>query len=344
MEYFIGFVVGVIVGAAITLVVAYVRGRAAGRQMRETFAALAAEALDANSRRLADAAAAQLEGKKALVDQSVKAVNDRLEQVRQVIQKIEAERKQDLGQLSGSVASLSATAGELHKMLASTQRRGAWGERMAEDVLRLAGLQEGINYSKQSAAEAESGKPDFTFFLPNNLKANMDVKFPLAAYKAYIDAETDDGREAALHQLVADVRNHIRAVAGRGYIDPKAPTVNYAIVFLASEQVYGLVLSAQPDLIDEAMQKKIVLASPLTLYAMLAVVRQAAENANVMKTADEVITLLGQFYKQEVDRLGSQLATVSKTYETLRTTRTNMLRKPLDKIEDIRTARGLPEE
>jgi DNA recombination protein RmuC len=121
-------------------------------------------------------------------------------------------------------------------------------------------------------------------------------------------------------------------------------------VFIASEQIYGLVLSAQPDLLDEALQKRIVLASPLTLYAMLAVIRQAAENANIMKTADEVIELLGQFnkqfqlYNEEVDRLGNQLATVNKTYENLRTTRSNMLQKPLDKIEDLRTSRGLPEE
>ncbi len=350
MEYFIGFIIGVLFGAGIALAVAYIRGRAADRQMRETFAALAGEALDANARRLAEQAGSALEGKKALIDQALTVVGERLEHVRQFIQKVEAERKQALGALSSSVASLSTTAGELHKMLASTQRRGAWGERMAEDVLRLAGLAEGINYSKQAGEDAESGRPDFTFYLPNNLKANMDVKFPLENYKAYIDAETDEARDAALKQLIGDVRNHVRAVARRDYIDPTVPTVNYAIVFIASEQIYGLVLSAQPDLIDEALQKKIVLASPLTLYAMLAVVRQAAENANVMKTADEVIALLGAFnkqwqmYNEELDRLGSQLETVGKTYGTLRTTRSNMLQKPLDKIEDLRQSRALPDQ
>ena len=146
---------------------------------------------------------------------------------------------------------------------------------MAEDVLRLAGLQEGVNYTKQSAADAESGTPDFTFMLPNDLKANMDVKFPLEAYKAYVDAESDAARESALKQLVSDVRNHVRAVAARGYIDPMAPTVPYVIVFIASEQIYALALAAEPDLMDEALGRKVVLASPLTLYAMLAVLRQA---------------------------------------------------------------------
>ena len=352
MEYFvIGLIVGILIGASITIAVSIARQRSADRQMRETFAALAAEALDANARRLAEQAGSTLEGKKALIDQSVAAVNERLETVRQALQKIEAERKQDFGTLSSSVSSLATTTGELHKMLASTQRRGAWGERMAEDVLRLVGMQEGVNYSKQSGEQAEEGsRPDFTFFLPNDLKANMDVKFPLERYKAYVDAVTDEARAGHLQQLVKAVRGHIGAVASRGYIDPKAPTVPYVIVFIPSEQIFSLVLSASPDLMDDALQQKVLLASPLTLYAMLAVIRQAAENANIMKTADEVITILATFnkqwqkYNEEMDRLGKQIEGTVKQFDLVRTTRTNALQRPLDRIDDLRQARRLPEE
>ncbi len=357
MDFIIGFIVGAILGAAIAVVVGVVRSRAAARQseiavqqMRETFAALAGEALDANAERLTRQAATTLEGKKALIDQAVQAVNERLEQVRAVLQRVEAERKQDFGRLSSSVAGLTLTAGKLHEMLASTQRRGAWGERMAEDVLRLAGLEEGINYEKQSSADAESGRPDFTFYLPNDLKANMDVKFPLERYRGYIDAEGDEPRAQELRGLVQAVRGHVKAVAARGYIDPKIPTVPYVIVFIPNEQIYGLVLSEQPDLIDEALRQRVVLASPLTLYAMLCVVRQAAEHANIMKTADEVLTLLAQFtrewgkYNEAFDKLGQRIEQTRDEYESLRTTRTNMLQRPLDKIDQLRTTRGLPEE
>lgn len=318
--------------------------------MRETFSALAGEALDANTRRLSEQAAAALEGKKELIDQTLAVANERLEEIRRFLQSVEADRKQDFGRLSGSISSLSATAGELHRMLASTQRRGAWGERMAEDVLRLAGLQEGINYTKQSSAEVEAGRPDFTFNLPNELKVNMDVKFPLERYKTYLDAETDEGRATELRELVRSVRGHVEAVSKRAYIDPTVPTVPYVIVFIPSEQIYGLVLEAQCDLIDEAMQRRIVLASPLTLYAMLAVMRQAAENANVMKAADEVMVLLNQFYNQwqkyneEVDRLGQRIQSVVGQYEVVRQRRSNQLQRPLDKIEEIRNSRALPED
>ena len=144
-----------------------------------------------------------------------------------------------------------------------------------------------------------------------------------------------------LNQLKQAVRGHIRDVASRGYIDTHAPTVPYVIVFIPSEQIYSLVLSTDGNLIDDALTRGIVLASPLTLYAMLSVMRQAAENANVMKAADEVMKLLGEFYKQwqkyneEVDRLGKRLESTMNQYTIVSTTRNNALRRPLDKIEEL---------
>ena len=178
----------------------------------------------------------------------------------------------------------------------------------------------------------------------------MDVKFPLEKYTAYLDSDCDAARATALRELCQAVRGHMRAVAGRGYIDPRVPTVPYVILFIPSEQLFSLVLGAQPDLIDEALAARIVLASPLTLYAKLAIMRQAAESYNLMRTADEVIGLLGQFHKQwrryneELDKLGSRLESTVSQYQTLRTTRANMLQRPLDKIEQLRASRNLPEQ
>lgn len=354
MEFAIGFLIGAAVGAVLALTAGYFKSRMAAKdqaqlqqQMRDTFQALASEALDANARRLAEQSAQSLDSKKQLIDQSVKTVGERLETIRQELSRIESQRKEQFGQLSSSVSSLTTSANELHRMLASTQRRGQWGERMAEDVLQLAGLQEGLNYTKQSSEHADTGKPDFTFFLPNDLKVNMDVKFPLERYKSLLDAETQQEREAELKELVKAVRNHIRAVSSRGYIDPSVPTVNYVLLFIPSEQIYSLVLQAQPDLIDQALSGRIVLTSPLTLYAMLAVIRQAAENVNLARTADTVLDLLGEFHKQwdtyneALDKLGQRIDQASRDYQHVRTTRTNMLERPLRKIEDLREARGL---
>ena len=161
--------------------------------------------------------------------------------------------------------------------------------------LRLAGMQEKINYVEQFLADAASGRADFTFLLPNDLKANMDVKFPLENYKAYLDAATDPAGPPACASYCHRRPRPRPRVAHRGYIDPKVPTVPYVIVFIPSEQIFSLVLGAEPDLIDEALKSSVVLCSPLTLYAKLAIMRQTAESFDVTKTANEVIALLGQF-------------------------------------------------
>ncbi|MBN1942425.1 MAG: DNA recombination protein RmuC [Phycisphaerae bacterium] len=360
MEFALGLVLGLLIGAALAWALTAMRARAIQtdraeleRQTREAFASLAAAALDANSDRLGKQTAGLLDAKKQLIDQALQNVNERLGKLGEYFNSIEKDRRSEFGRLSESVGSLALTTGELHKMLASTQRRGAWGERMADDILHLAGLAEGVNYTKQSVEASDEDRrtrPDFTFPLPSDRIVNMDVKFPLENYRAYLDADSDDARAERRAQLVKDVKGHVKAVASRGYVDAQAGTVDYVLLFIPSEQIYSLVLEAQPDLIDEALKQKVVLTSPLTLYAMLAVIRQAAQSANLMKTADEVLALLAAFgkqwqkYNEEVDKLGKQIDALGKQYEVLSTTRTNMLQRPLDRIEDLRRQRGLPME
>ncbi len=345
------FLLGFILGAAAVGAAWWLHARsAAGRQqqMREAFAATASEALDANARRVVELAGASLEGKKELIDQAIGAVNERLEQVRSFLQHTESDRQKHYGELTERLAALSVSTESLRRALAGARRVGEWGERMTEDVLRLAGMQEGVNYLKQSAESAESGKPDFSFLLPNDLVANMDVKFPLEKSLGYLNAGDETERKARAGEFVAAVRGHVREVARRGYVDPAGGTVDYAIVFIPNEQVYSLALELDSQLMDDALRQRVVLAGPLTLYALLVVIRQAAENANIMRTADEVIQLLAdvekqwQRYKESMDKMGRRLDDARKEYEGLVTTRTRALDRPLAKIEDLRTARGLP--
>ncbi|NOZ00853.1 MAG: DNA recombination protein RmuC, partial [Deltaproteobacteria bacterium] len=289
MEYFVGFLIGLAVGVALTVLLDRMRSRAATERMKDAFKSLAIDALDGNTDRLMQKVESDLEARKAAIDQSLKVMNERLAEVRRQLEEAEQKRQRDFGSLGRSVTDLSRTTGELHRILGSTQRRGMWGERMAEDVMNLAGLVEGVNYRRQSGRDAESGRPDFTFMLPNHLKLNMDVKFPLGHYKEWLDAPDDVERARRLKELVTALRGHVRAVARRGYIDPEAPTVDFVLVFLPSEQLLSVVLEAEPGLVDDALDMRVVLTSPLTLYAMLSVVRQAAENANVQRTAGEVI-------------------------------------------------------
>jgi DNA recombination protein RmuC len=218
---------------------------------------------------------------------------------------------------------------------------------MAEDIIRLVGMVEGVNYIKQKTLDHASGRPDFTFFLPNNLKVNMDVKFPMDNYLHYLDAQSDHDKKRFKDELLRNVRVMIKNVTTREYINPPEKTVDYVIVFIPNEQVYSFINEADTTIMDESLKQKVILCSPFTLYAVLAVIRQAVENFNLEQTASEILRLLGAFYKQwklykdKFRAMGDKLDSARKEYDALLTTRSNMLERPLKSIDELRRQKAI---
>ncbi len=296
----------------------------------------------------------ELEGKKGLIDQNIQAIGKTLAEVQK--------RIEDVGKTSGEKFSevsmlikkheevtvkLKDTTDHLRHAFASSKKRGEWGERMAEDVIRLIGMSEGINYIKQKTLEHASGRPDYTFLLPNDLKINMDVKFPLENYQHYLDAQSEHDRRRFKDELLKNAKIMIKQVTTRDYINPGENTVDYVLVFIPNEQVYSFINEADPTIMDEALKQKVILCSPFTLYAVLAVIRQAVENFNLERTASEILKLLAEFskqwnaYKEKFRLMGERLDAAKKEYDALVTTRTNMLDRPLKKIEDLRRQKDI---
>jgi DNA recombination protein RmuC len=240
--------------------------------------------------------------------------------------------------------SLGATANSLREALASSNARGQWGERMADDVLRLAGMHEHVNYVKRTSLSGDgTGIPDFTFLLPKGHVLFMDVKFPMASYLKFLDAPTDAERAAHRSAFLRDVRARVRELAARDYavIDDR-PSVDNVLLFVPNESLASFIHEADPDLITEAMRQKVVICSPLTLFAFLGVIRQAFDNFMIEQTSREILDLLGRFgqqwgkYAEQVDRLKRQFDTVGRSFEELATTRRRQLEKPLLAIEELR--------
>jgi DNA recombination protein RmuC len=292
----------------------------------------------------------QLNGKKQLIDETLKNMKTELNKVQDVVQKIENDRKESFGQLSSQIKQsveqtkqLQDVTNQLNTALSSSQIRGQWGERMAEDVLRLAGFIEGINYLKQKSLSESASRPDFTFLLPKNLKVNMDVKFPLNNYMAFLQAESESDKIGYKNQFLKDVRTRVKEVTTRDYINPTDNTVDYVIVFIPNEQVYSFINENDSSIMDDALKNKVILCSPVTLYAILAIIRQAIDNFNIEKTAAEILSLLGEFNKQwnnfkdGMDKMGNRLDDAQKEFHKLVTTRTNQLERPLLKIDSIRS-------
>jgi len=296
----------------------------------------------------------ELEGKKELIDQSLEAIAKGMSEVQRRIEDVGRGSSEKFAEVSTLIKKheeltlkLRDTTEHLKQALASSKKRGEWGERMAEDIIRLVGMVEGINYIKQKTLEVSANRPDYTFFLPNNLKINMDVKFPLENYQRYLDAESEHDRRRYRDELLKNTRVMIRQLTTRDYINPAENTVDYVILFIPNEQVYSFINETDPTIMDEALKQKVILCSPFTLYAVLAVIRQAVENFNLERTASEILRLLADFskqwnaYKEKFRLMGERLDAARKEYEALVTTRTNMLERPLRKIEDLRRQKSL---
>ena len=295
-----------------------------------------------------------LDRKKELIDRQLEDMGGKLESVSSLMRDLEKDRATKFGELadrlrdvSERTADLTRTTGTLREALSSSRARGQWGERMAEDVLRLAGFIEGVNYSRQKTIQESGTRPDFTFFLPRGLRLNMDVKFPFDNYMAWLETPAGVEREKFCRSFLKDVRARIKEVASRDYIDPGQSTVDYALLFIPNEQVYSFIHEQEPGMIDEALERRVIFCSPVTLYAVLAVIRQAVDNFTLEETSKEILGLFGTFRKQwyeflkRLDHLGKQIEAARDDYEQLITTRRRSLDRPLERIEEIRQMRNI---
>ena len=279
--------------------------------------------------------------KKELIDQNLGDMKKTLKSLHDQSVKLTG----NLETSSKETQRLQESTSKLREILSSSQKRGQWGERMVEDILDFIGFLKDKNYTKQS--QVESGeKPDYTFLLPKKKKLNMDVKFPLASYERYINAELDEEREAQKKEFLKDVKNHIKTVASREYVNPAEGTVDYVLLFIPNEAIYGFINQEDTQLIDFALGKKVLLCSPLTLYAILSLIYQATRNFAMEEKATEVMNLLNAFrmqwdkYIELMDKLGRSMDSARKDYDALVTTRKKQLEKPLTQIEEITAGGG----
>lgn len=292
---------------------------------------------------------AELDEKRKAVETAVSRLSDQLKDYEKLMRAFEAERREKYGSLEKSLKDacettgrLASTTESLRALLDNSRARGQWGERMADDILRASGLQEGVQYAKNKAQDTVSTRPDFTFFLPDGHKFHMDVKFPLDNYLRLLHAPSEEEKARAKAEFLKDVRARIKEITTRGYINSAEKTLDYVLLFIPNEQVYGFVHEAQPGLIDEALAQKVVLCSPFTLYAMLSVVRQAFDNFHFARATQEIVKLVGVFaenyerFRTRFSKLGEELSKVEGLYHDIADKSFRQLDNSVAKIEKVR--------
>jgi DNA recombination protein RmuC len=287
------------------------------------------------------------------VDRRLEALHGELGRITGVVADLRAERAHQHGEFLARLADTTRATTELHRTarglreaLASPKARGQWGERTAEDILRRAGFVEGVTHVRQRATSAGS-IPDITFLLPGDLVLHMDVKFPAANYLRAIEATGPADRAAAEKAFLGDVRQRIRELAGRGYIDA-ATTVDYVLLFIPNESIYGFVHDRAPGMVDDALARRVVLCSPFTLFAVLAVIRQAVDALRLEKASDEIIACLAAFgdewdrFCDQLDRVDKQLDTAARGFDALAGVRRRQLQRKVDAARQLGEERRRP--
>jgi DNA recombination protein RmuC len=291
----------------------------------------------------------ELDERRQGVESAVAQLTEQLKDYRGTMEKFEAERRQKYGSLEQSLkdaaentTKLAATTEGLRALLDNSRARGQWGERMADDILRASGLQENVQYLKNRAQESSATRPDFTFLLPDDHRLHMDVKFPLDNYLRMSAAKSEDERARFKADFLKDVKNRIKEIQKRDYINPAEKTLDYVLLFIPNEQVYGFVQEALPGLIDESLAQKVVLCSPFTLYAVLSVVRQAFDNFFFAQRTQEVLKLITTFasayerFRERFADLGEKLSKTTDLYHDISDKSFRQLESAVQKIEKVR--------
>ncbi len=284
---------------------------------------------------------------KQQIEGSLAQMSEALDKYSRLVKEFESDRTQKYGHLQAQlensanvISKLQQTTNQLTSVLANVKLRGQWGERVAEDILRGSGFLEGTHYLKNKAQESSSSRPDYIFLLPNETKVSMDVKFPLDNYLAFVNSESAEAREGCQAEFVRDVRDRIKEIARKDYINPDERTLDYVLLFIPNEQVFGFIQEVAPGIWDEAVKQKVILCSPFTLYAFVGVIRQAAEIFRFELRAKEILGLI-QGFKQDFDTfkvrfegLGLLLEKTRAKYDEITETSYKRLDNRLRKIDD----------
>lgn len=233
---------------------------------------------------------------------------------------------------------LSISTEGLKKVLSDNQVRGQFGEKVADDLLKMAGFVHGVDYEFNKEQVESKTRPDFSIFLPDGTRVNVDSKFPYANLRRMIESEDKEVKVKLKKDFEKDVKEKIRQVTTRDYINPEAKTVDFVILFIPNEMIFSYVYDKMPDVTEFAMENRVVLAGPFSFTAILRMIKQAYENFRVQKNIYSIIGHVKAFEKEfdtfseSFFKIGERIGALQKQYDTVSTTRFNQLTRRVDRV------------
>ena len=322
---FLALVLGLILGGGAVWAVVRARIDAANTEARHS-----RELLDQYKQDIPNAVkAASGEASQSLMDLMVKPISDSLQRVDGKLESLEKARHQAHGQLSEHLRTVTAGQDQLRRETASLvtalrapATRGRWGELQLKRVCEMAGMIEHCDFEQQSSADTDDGRvrPDLIVKLPGGMNVVVDAKVPLEAYLNALETENDDERRAQLEVYGRHVRDHLRKLGAKSYQDSFSPTPEFVVLFLPSEAFHSAALEQVPDLIQEGVDNKVLIATPTSLIGLLKVVAYGWRQEQMAASAEEIADLGRQLHKRiatmagHLSKLGRAINTTANAY------------------------------
>jgi len=339
-------------------------------RLTETFKALASDALSVSNTRFLELAretfsklhqqsADELGKRQQAIDALVKPLKESLDKVDGKVTDMEKTRAGAYGQLSEQLktlataqASLQTEAAKLSTALSATRTAGTWGELQLRRVVELAGMTAYCDFSEQTTPEAGGrDRADLVVRLPGGQQIVVDAKAPNDAYRDAASATDEGTRALKLAEHAAKVRGHIDALGAKGYWEQFQPSPEFVVLFLPGDQFLAGALQSDPTLIERAIGKKVLLATPASLIALLKAASYGWRQEAVSKNAAEIADLGRQLYdriatySEHFGKVGSALETATKSYNAAVGSLESNLTSGARKLSELgaKGAKNLPE-
>lgn len=308
--------------------------------LSDTFRSLAAQALATNNqdfltlaqekfRALQNDTAAHLDHRNAVWEALLQPLTESLQTYHKATQDLEHQRLREISavgeqlrHLASAQVALQTETSKLANALRSPQVRGRWGEIALRKTAELAGMSAHCDFLEQKSVTGETGRlrPDMIVKLPAGRDVVVDSKVPLNAFLDSLEAQTELEREAALNRHVKQVKHHIFQLAAKEYWDqfPSAP--EFVVLFIPNDSFLAAAAERDPSLMETALTKKVVLATPTTFIALLRAIAYGWRQGKLTEEAERIAALGQELFErmgtfsEHMARMGQSLGRSVESY------------------------------
>ncbi|HEY1302814.1 MAG TPA: DNA recombination protein RmuC [Vicinamibacterales bacterium] len=264
------------------------------QKLRDTFQALAAEALKDNRNSFFDLARTSFERYRQPITDTLTRLDERLDHA-------ERERIEAYSRLSQQVLALGTATNTLSRALRTPAVRGRWGEMQLRRVVEIAGMLHRCDFDEQPGLYSDNGgrlRPDLIVHLPGSKQIVVDAKAPLEAFLDAQEAADEETRSVRLQAHARQVREHMDKLGGKAYWEQLGNSPEMVVMFLPGETLFSAALQHDLTLIERGLQQRVLLASPITLIALLTTVAHSWRQEALTDNYREVARLGKDLYER----------------------------------------------